>query len=55
MADGRPVDKFSSTFLIGQGQVKVQIMFARIAEKSERGRKRLALVRIMPDVAQPAL
>jgi hypothetical protein len=29
--------------------VKVQILLARILEKSERGTERLALVRIMPE------
>ena len=55
MADGQPVDKFSFTFPTEQGQVKVQIMLAQITEKSEGGRKRLALVRTMPDAAQTAL
>jgi photoactive yellow protein len=49
MAQGQATDKFSATFTSEQGPVKVQILLARILEKSERGTERFALVRIMPD------
>lgn len=49
MERGLSTDKFSITFQSEQGAIKVQIMLARIFEKSERGTERFALVRIMPD------
>jgi photoactive yellow protein len=49
MADGESIQKFTSTFPSKHGEIKVQILLARITEKSEQGRERLALVRIMPD------
>jgi photoactive yellow protein len=50
MEQSQITDKFSTTFLSEQGPVKVQIMLARILEKSAQGVERLALVRIMPEV-----
>jgi methyl-accepting chemotaxis protein len=49
MAHGQTVDRFSAVFDSEEGQVKVQIMLARISEKTEQGSQRLALVRIMPE------
>jgi photoactive yellow protein len=49
MASGLAVERFTTTFAHGQQNVKVQIMMAHITEKSEDGRRRLALVRIMPE------
>jgi photoactive yellow protein len=49
MASGQAVERFATTFAHGQQNVKVQIMMAHITEKSEDGRRRLALVRIMPE------
>lgn len=49
MADGQAVERFTTTFTHGEQTIKVQIMLAHITEKSDEGRKRLALVRIMPE------
>ncbi|HEY0100469.1 MAG TPA: hypothetical protein VGB76_16105 [Pyrinomonadaceae bacterium] len=49
MASGQAVERFTTTFAHGEQNIKVQIMLAHITEKSDDGRKRLALVRIMPD------
>jgi photoactive yellow protein len=49
MANGESIQRFTSIFSFEEGQVKVQILLARITEKSEKGRERLALVRIMPE------
>lgn len=49
MAQGQTRDQFSTTFSSEEGQIKVQILLARITEKSEQGSERLALVRIMPE------
>lgn len=49
MASGQAVERFTTTFSHGEQNIKVQIMLAHITEKSDDGRKRLALVRIMPE------
>jgi photoactive yellow protein len=49
MADGQTVDRFSTIFDSEEGQIKVQIIMARISEKMAQGNERLALVRIMPE------
>jgi photoactive yellow protein len=50
MASGQAVERFTTTFTHEEQNIKVQIMMAHITEKSESGgRKRLALVRIMPE------
>jgi photoactive yellow protein len=49
MASGQAIERFTTTFAHGQQNIKVQIMLAHITEKSEDGRRRLALVRIMPE------
>ena len=47
MAHGQTVDRFSTSFDSPEGQVKVQILLARITGQAERGQERLALVRLM--------
>ena len=49
MAHGQTVDRFSTVFDSEEGQIKVQILLARISEKTAQGSERLALVRIMPE------
>jgi photoactive yellow protein len=49
MASGQSVDRFTAKFTCGVRKVKVQIMMAHITERSEVGRRRLALVRVMPE------
>jgi photoactive yellow protein len=49
MASGQAVERFTTVFEHEQRNIKVQIMLAHITEKSDDGRKRLALVRIMPE------
>jgi photoactive yellow protein len=49
MAHGQTVDRFSASFDSEGEQIKVQILLARISEKTVQGSKRLALVRIMPE------
>lgn len=49
MAQGQTRDQFSTTFPSEEGQIKVQILLARLTEKSKHGSERLALVRIMPE------
>jgi photoactive yellow protein len=49
MAHGQSVDRFSASFDSEEGQIKVQILLAKISEKVAQGSERLALVRIMPE------
>lgn len=49
MAHGMSIDRVTSTFACNGGQIKVQLLLARIAEKTENGHERLALVRLMPE------
>ncbi|HEX8422795.1 MAG TPA: hypothetical protein VF634_05250 [Pyrinomonadaceae bacterium] len=49
MANGQAVERFTTTFAHGEQNIKVQIMMAHITENAENVRKRLALVRIMPE------
>jgi photoactive yellow protein len=49
MADGDSVERFSLNFPYNQESVKVQIVMAHIIEKSEKGRERFALIRLMPE------
>jgi photoactive yellow protein len=49
MEHGQTTERFTTTFPSEQGPVKVQIMLARIFEKTEHRFERLALVRIMPE------
>lgn len=52
MAQGQTKDQFSTTFPSAAGPIKVQILLARMTEKSEYGSGRLALVRIMPETVR---
>ena len=49
MARGQSVDRFMAKFTHGPHKVRVQVMMAHITERSEEGRRRLALVRMMPE------
>ena len=49
MATGQSVERFTMRFTQGRQTVKLQIMMAHITERAASGRRRLALVRIMPD------
>lgn len=49
MAFGDSVERFSMSFPVERSVVKIQIVLARVFEYSSEQRKRLALVRIMPD------
>lgn len=49
MAYGDAMQKFSIICPVEDKSIKVQIMLARLTERLEQGRKRLALVRIMPE------
>ena len=49
MAIGESVQRFTIKFPFEQQDVRVQIMLARITERSERRSERLALVRLMPE------
>lgn len=50
MAFGDAVQKFSIICPQKPQNIKVQIMLARMSERLEQGRERLALVRIMPEI-----
>jgi photoactive yellow protein len=49
MADGDSVQRFSLIFPFNQESIKVQIVMAHLIEKTERGRERFALIRLMPE------
>lgn len=49
MTYGQSIDRFSASFSSEEGQVKVQILLARVKEKAIDGSDRLALVRLMPE------
>jgi photoactive yellow protein len=49
MSIGDSVQRFTLKFPVERQDVRVQIMLARITERTESGRERLALVRLMPD------
>jgi photoactive yellow protein len=49
MSIGESVQRFTIKFPFEQQDVRVQIMLARITERSERTSERLALVRLMPE------
>lgn len=54
MADGTSVARFTVSFPYNQSNVKVQIVMAHVSEKSENGRERFALLRVMPEASSPA-
>jgi photoactive yellow protein len=49
MADGTSVERFTLSFPYNQESIKVQIVMAHLSEKTEKGRERFALVRLMPE------
>jgi photoactive yellow protein len=49
MAHGQSTDRFSATFDANGNTIKVQVVLAAMHERSEGARRRLALVRVMPD------
>lgn len=49
MADGDSVERFSLSFPFNQESVKVQIVMARLIERTDKGRERFALIRLMPE------
>jgi photoactive yellow protein len=49
MADGTSVERFTISFPYNQESIKVQIVMAHLSEKTEKGRERFALVRLMPE------
>ena len=54
MADGASVERFTVSFPYHQSNVKVQIVMAHVSEKSENGRERFALLRVMPETYSSA-
>lgn len=54
MADGTSFERFTISFPYNQESVKVQIVMAHVSEKSENGRERFALLRVMPEAHSPA-
>ncbi|MGA9997932.1 MAG: hypothetical protein WBP93_21135 [Pyrinomonadaceae bacterium] len=49
MAFGDAIQRFTIKVPLEEQGIKIQILLARITEQTERGRERLALVRLMPD------
>ena len=49
MAHGDSVERFTVSFPYNQSSIKVQIVMAHLIERSERGRERFALIRLMPE------
>lgn len=49
MADGDSVERFTISFPHNHSSIKVQIVMAHLTEKSEKGRERFALIRLMPE------
>jgi photoactive yellow protein len=49
MADGDSVERLSLSFSFNGESIKVQIVMAHLIERTERGRERFALIRLMPD------
>jgi photoactive yellow protein len=49
MAHGDSVERFTISFPYNQSSIKVQIVMAHLIERSERGRERFALIRLMPE------
>jgi photoactive yellow protein len=47
MEHGQTVDRFSARFDSAEGQIKVQVLLAKIA--GQEGQDRLALIRLMPE------
>jgi photoactive yellow protein len=49
MASGTSFERFTVSFPYKQESVKVQIVMAHVSEKTEQGRERFALLRVMPE------
>ncbi|HEX8707198.1 MAG TPA: PAS domain-containing protein [Pyrinomonadaceae bacterium] len=49
MAQGETLDRSSFIYASEHGPVKVQVLLARVTEKSDAGSEHFALVRIMPE------
>ena len=49
MAQGQTIDRFSTSFNAAGGQIKVQMLLARLKSQAGDGQDRLALVRLMPE------
>jgi photoactive yellow protein len=49
MADGTSFERFTISFPYNQESIKLQIVMAHVSEKSENGRERFALLRVMPE------
>ena len=54
MADGTSFERFTISFPYNQESIKVQIVMAHVSEKSENGRERFALLRVMPETHSQA-
>ena len=54
MANGTSFERFTISFPYNQESIKVQIVMAHVSEKSENGRERFALLRVMPETHSPA-
>jgi photoactive yellow protein len=54
MANGTSVDRFTLTFHYRQESIKIQVVMAHLSEKTENGRERFALIRLMPELHAPA-
>jgi hypothetical protein len=56
MSDGHSVERFSINIPLLESSIKVQIVMVSLIERSENGRERFALIRLMPDTqSRPAL
>jgi photoactive yellow protein len=49
MANGTSVERFTISFPYNQETIKVQVVMAHLSEKTEKGRERFALIRLMPE------
>lgn len=49
MALGDAIERLTIKVPFNEQSLKIQILLARITEQTERGRERLALVRLMPE------
>jgi hypothetical protein len=54
MADGTSVDRFTIIFPYQEESIKIQVVMAHLSEKTENGRERFALIRLMPGTPVPA-
>jgi photoactive yellow protein len=54
MTNGTSFERFTISFPYNQESIKVQIVMAHVSEKSENGRERFALLRVMPETPSQA-